>query len=105
MRNIPIYPGATEVMEESAPPMPGAVGGYQDIEARLYETGDDKDSVCDFYEDEMPKAGWDKILLMPVDEGCISSWLSSDGKIGATVVVAEQPGGTVYISIVSGKVE
>jgi hypothetical protein len=53
----------------------------------------------------MPKAGWDKILYMPVDEGCITTWISKDGEIGATVVVGEQPDGKVYISMVAGKTE
>jgi hypothetical protein len=105
MKNIPIYPGATAVTGVTPPPVPGAAGGYEDVEARLYETGDDKDKVCDFYESEMPKAGWEKAIFMAVDEGCITSWLSRDGKTGATVVVAEQSDGKVFISIVAGRTE
>ena len=104
IKGIPLYPGATEVMSATPPPVPGAAG-YQDVEAALYETRDGKDKVCDFYGDKMPKAGWDKILIMPVDEGCITSWVSKDGEIGATVVVGEQPDGLVYISMVAGKTE
>lgn len=105
MKNIPIYPGATAVIEATPPPAPGAASGYKDVEVGLYETRDDKNKVCDFYESEMPKAGWEKIVFMPVDEGCITSWLSGDGKTGATVVVAEQPDGKVFISMVAGKTE
>jgi hypothetical protein len=105
IKGIPLYPGATEAMSAMPPQAPGAAAAYQDVEGALYETRDDKDKVCDFYEDKMPKAGWDKVIYMPVDEGCITSWVSKDGKIGATVVVAEQPDGTVYISMVAGKTE
>ena len=105
MKDIPIYPGATIKMGATPPPVPGAAAAYENVEARLYETGDDKDKVCNFYKDEMPKAGWQKILYMPVDEGCITSWLLSDDKTGATIVVAEQSDGKVLLSIVAGKTE
>jgi hypothetical protein len=105
MKNVPIYPGATETAGVAPPPVPGATGDYEDVEARLYKTGDDKDKVCDFYESEMPKAGWEKAIFMTVDDGCITTWLSSDGKIGATIVVAEQSDGKVFISIVAGRTE
>jgi hypothetical protein len=105
IKGIPLYPGATEAMSATPPQVPGAVSGYKDVEAALYETGDDKDAVCGFYEDEMVKAGWDKAIYMPIDEGCITSWVSKDGESGATIVVAEQSDGTVYISMVAGKVE
>lgn len=105
IKGIPIYPGASEVMSATPPPVPGAAAGYKDVEAALYETRDDKDKVCGFYEDKMPEAGWDKVIYMPVDEGCITTWVSKDGKLGATVVVGEQPDGKVYISMVAGKTE
>ena len=105
MQNIPIYPGATAVMGATPPPVPGGTGGYKDVEVGLYETGDDKGKVCDFYETEMPRAGWEKAIFMTVDEGCITTWLLSDGKTGATVVVAEQSDGQVFISMVAGKTE
>ena len=105
MKNVPIYPGATAVTGVAPPPVPGATGDYEDVEVGLYETGDDQDKVCDFYESEMPKAGWEKVIFMTTDEGCITSWLSGDGKIGATVVVAEQSDGKVFISIVAGRTE
>jgi len=105
IKKIPIYPGATAMIEATPPPVPGAAGVYEDAEVGLYETKDGKDKVCDFYEREMPKAGWEKVLFMPVDEGCITSWLSSDGKTGATVVVAEQSDGKVFISMVAGRTE
>jgi hypothetical protein len=53
----------------------------------------------------MPKAGWEKAILMTVDEGCITTWLLSDSKTGATIVVAEQSDGQVFISIVAGKTD
>lgn len=105
MKNVPIYPGATVVTGVAPPPVPGATGDYEDVEAKLYETGDDKAKVCDFYESEMPKAGWEKAVFMTVDDGCITTWLSSDGKIGATVVVAEQSDGKTFISIVAGRTD
>jgi hypothetical protein len=105
IKGIPLYPGATEAASATPPQVPGAASGYKDVEVALYETTDDKNTVCGFYEDKMPKAGWDKILIMSVDEGCITTWVSKDGKIGATIVVAEQPDGTVYISMVAGKTE
>jgi hypothetical protein len=105
IKGIPMYPGATKVMAEAPPAAPGAAAGYKDVEAALYESTDDKKDICDFYGDKMVKAGWDKIVFMSVDEGCITSWVAKDGDIGATIVVAEQPDGKVYISIVAGKVE
>lgn len=105
IKGIPTYPGATEVMSATPPPVPGAAAGYENVEAALYESTDDKNKICDFYGDKMPKAGWEKVIYMPVDEGCITSWTSKDGKIGATIVVAEQPDGKVYISMVAGKTE
>jgi hypothetical protein len=105
IKGIPLYPGATEVTSAMPPQVPGDTSGYQDVEVALYKTRDDKEKVCGFYEDKMVQAGWDKAIFTSIDEGCITSWVSKDGEIGATVVGAEQPDGTVYISMIAGKVE
>jgi hypothetical protein len=105
IKGIPLYPGATEVTSAMPPQVPGDTSVYKDVEVALYETRDDKDKVCGFYEDKMVQAGWDKAIFMPTDEGCVTTWLSKDGEIGATIVVGEQPDGKVFIWIAAGRTE
>jgi sulfatase modifying factor 1 len=100
--DIPVYPGAREIMEEITPLFPSGSTDYEQVGIRNYETDDPKEKVADFYLAEMPKKGWEKIMHTPMGESVVSVWHKGDGELGTTIGIGEQEGKT-YIAIIVGR--
>jgi sulfatase modifying factor 1 len=100
--DIPVYPGASEIMEALTLSFPAASTDYEQVGVRNYETDDPTEKVADFYLAEMPKKGWEKIMHMPMGESVVSVWQKGDGKFGTTIGIGEEEGKT-YIAIIVGR--
>jgi hypothetical protein len=103
--DIPVYPGASETLEQVTPPFGADEGDYALTEFWNYETSDEPAKVSDFYLAEMPNRGWEKIVEMPMDEAHMSVWAKEDEGLGATIVIAETDEGMTYITIIVGQEE
>jgi hypothetical protein len=103
--DVPVYPGAKEVMSgewsgsEAAIPMMGAPMDPEDygtVEYAMYETDDSAEEVFGFYEDEMK--GWnEEWTFSGGDEtgmGGMGIWSKDDGAVAAWIVVSEEDGTT-----------
>ena len=59
LKNIPLYPGSTAWSEG----IPGVSGQAEKFQSYSYEANVFKyETLMEFYEDEMPKTGWDLLL-------------------------------------------
>jgi formylglycine-generating enzyme required for sulfatase activity len=99
---IPVYPGASEIVKEVTASFPPGSTDYELVGSRSYETDDEVEKVADFYLAEMPKKGWEKIVHIPMGESYTSVWQKGDGKFGVTIGIGEQEGKT-YIAIIVGR--
>ena len=100
--DIPVYPGASEIMKEVTASFPPGSTDYELVGSRSYETDDEIEKVADFYLAEMPKKGWEKIMHMQMGGSYTSVWQKGNGKFGTTIGIGEQNGKT-YIAIVVGQ--
>ncbi|MDY6910889.1 MAG: hypothetical protein SVM79_00800 [Chloroflexota bacterium] len=49
-------------------------------ERRMYVTDASPEAVCEFYKNEMPKLGWDKIVyLLWLEGSCTGTWMAEMG--------------------------
>ncbi len=103
--DIPVYPGASETLEQITPPFGADEGDYALTEFWNYETSDERAKVSDFYLAEMPNRGWEKIVEMPTAEAHMSVWVKENEGLGATIVIAETDEGMTYITIIVGQEE
>ena len=99
--DIPTYPGARRDTEKEADidelvgPL-GATGALQG-EAQVYLTPDTPAEVARFYEEEMPRHGWESGLSLVEDEGGIMVW-HKEG-LEASLVIGVSDGDTVIVVI------
>jgi sulfatase modifying factor 1 len=100
--DIPVYPGASEIMKEVTASFPPGSTDYELVGSRSYQTDDEIEKVADFYLAEMPKKGWEKIMHMSMGGSYTSVWQKGDGKFGTTIGIGEQEGKT-YIAIIVGR--
>lgn len=100
--DIPVYPGASEIVKEVMASFPPGSTDYELVGSRTYETDDEIEKVADFYLAEMPKKGWEKIMHMSMGGSYTSVWQKGDGKFGTTIGIGEQEGKT-YIAIIVGR--
>src|SRR5207253_4185902 len=54
-KNPPIYPGAQSITDKLEPPS----GGPQPPRLITFETSDEPDKVLDYYQNILPKDGWE----------------------------------------------
>lgn len=75
--DIPVYPGAELELSEECPPQ---WQQCETCERRVYTTDASPEGVCEFYKNEMPKRGWDKIVYQFWPEGsCTGTWMAEMG--------------------------
>jgi hypothetical protein len=94
--DIPIYPGADVFIEGHPDPAMGA--RCATAKRRGYRTDDPVNKVDTFYQQAMPKAGWQSALHLCRGDLCRSSWFKGDASVQAAVEVGPgSDGGTVFI--------
>ena len=101
--DMPVYPGA-EIDEEALAGSPA----HQDpgkMEWHCYKTGDNFNTVVDFYKSEMPKEGWQKIHWVD-RETTIAEWTMEEGRYHkndwleqACVTITDKAEGVVFITL------
>ena len=65
LSDIPVYPGASQQEGGELPFLFKAMTSqYSSFEWRMYTTGDDTGKAAKWYQDEMPKNGWEGTVLM-----------------------------------------
>ena len=103
--NVPIYPGADEVMtgewsgDEALIPAIGDgenPADFEKVKYGIYETDDSPDDVFEWYKDKM--SGWKEewVFATSGEEGAggIGVWSKDDGKTAAWIMVGEDSGKT-----------
>jgi hypothetical protein len=90
--DVPIYPGASRSREEMATPiLETARADYKKVEHRCYQTADAGEKVASFYDTEMPKRGWKKVMSMDFKgESFLVSWHRHSGEIRVTITTLER---------------
>lgn len=88
--DIPEYPGAKREKEKEAEleSLVGRLGPGVPLvegEGRVYVTGDPLKEVIKFYEEEMPKRGWERKLALTSDEGGVMLW--EKGGFAASLII------------------
>ena len=98
---VAMYQGAQESQQEVKMTIPAAAKGeYESTERRWFETQDEPEKVHEFYLEQMPKNGWDKLFAMKYPEGsAVSAWIKNDGDKSCVVSTAKLQDGVTHIGL------
>ena len=99
--HVPIYPGADVFLESHHDPGMGA--RCEKAKRRGYRTDDGVKKVDTFYQQAMPKAGWQPALHLCRGDLCKSTWFKGDASVQAVVEVGPGPDGDTVFTITRGE--
>ena len=92
--DMPVYSGAKQVQKGSWS-IPAAEGDYSKVEWRYYESGDNTETIADFYKTKMPDNGWEEMGWMEVPDMSWGLYSKNNEEDEAMVWVALDDGDTV----------
>ena len=75
--------------------IPSDEGDYSKVEWHYYETGDNIDSVVNFYQDKMPDNGWDEMMWMDIEDVAYGMYTKNNEADAAMIWMMEEDGDTV----------
>jgi hypothetical protein len=87
-RDIPVYPGATEVWRESRT-------GKVHVESRTYQVAGTTEAVVSFYRTRMAELDWEERAATRTDQGFLVRWWKQDGTQVQLQAFASEAGGVL----------
>ena len=100
--DMPVYSG-TKQAQKGSWSVPPTEGDYSKVEWRYYESGDDVDTIANFYKTQMPARDWEEVAWMDVQDMKWGMYYKNNENDAAMVWVASEEGNSIIAMMRAAK--